>query len=315
MKKLKILNIDNYEGTNQAVKKNSSIIEANKDDVRSDVEAIVCRLGKLLDAKFLEGFPKVKYIATITTGIDHIDLDYCEKNNIKIISLRGEEKFLKKIRSTPELTWGLVIALNRHLYEAIDHVKSGSGWRNEAFFGNELSGKKFGIIGYGRVGRQLSKYAIAFGMKVLVNDIKKIKDNNYKITVATKDKICSEADIIVISANADVNAKKVLDANNIKSMKNNAYLINTARGSLIDEAELIAALKNKRIRGAALDVLDDEVKAGGVIESELIKYSQNNSNLIITPHIGGSTFEAMDMTAEFIIKKLIKIYKIDEKNN
>lgn len=314
MKKLKILNIDNYEGTNQAIKRNSSIIEVNKDDNKSEIEAIVCRLGKVLDAKFLDGFPKVKYIATITTGIDHIDLGYCEKNNIKIISLRGEEKFLKKIRSTPELTWGLVIALNRHLYEAIYHVKSGSGWRNEAFFGNELSGKKFGIIGYGRVGRQLSKYAIAFGMKVLVNDIKKI-ENNDKFIVATKDKICSEADIIVITANAGANAIKVLDADNIKKMKNNAYLINTARGSLIDESELLSALKNKRIRGAALDVLDDEVKVGGVIKSELIEYSQNNENLIITPHLGGSTFEAMDMTAEFIVKNLVKIYKIDEKNN
>lgn len=315
MKKLKILNFDNYEGTCQAVKKNSSIIEVCKGDAKSDIEAIVCRLGKVLDAKFLEGFPKVKYIATITTGIDHIDLGYCEKNKIKIISLKGEEKFLKKIRSTPELTWGLVIALSRNLYEAIDHVKSGGGWRSEALFGNELSGKKLGIIGYGRVGRQLSKYAIAFGMTVLVNDTKKIENNNNKITVATKDKICSDADIIVISANADVNATKVLDANNIKNMKNNAYLINTARGSLIDEAELLDALKNKRIRGAALDVLADETKVGGVFESELLKYSRNNSNLIITPHLGGSTFEAMGMTAEFLLKKLIKIYKIDEKNN
>ncbi len=315
MRKIKILNLDNYEGTIKVINQNRNLIPLEFNVANSEVEVIICRLGSILSNHYLKNFQNLKYIATITTGVDHIDHQYCQKKNIKIVSLRGHNKFLKSIRSTPELTWGLIIMLYRHLYEAVDFVKKGSGWRNNNFFGNELNGKIIGIVGYGRIGRQLAKYAVAFGMRVLVNDVKEIITDGKKIKNSSKKEICTKADVIVIAANANNESKAIINKSDIKAMNKNTVVINASRGSLLDEYALLQALKNSKIKGAALDVLAGEIKPSELMKCDLLNYAKKNNNLIITPHLGGSTFEAMDLTAKYLINELIKTIKLDDKNN
>ena len=134
-----------------------------------DTDVLVIRLKYKLDKKELDQFPNLKYILTPTTGLNHIDMEEAQFRGIRVLSLKGETEFLNQIPSTAEHTWALLLALIRKLVPAVNHVST-NGWNRDLFKGNNLRGKSLGIIGLGRVGRQVAKFANAFGMKVQYYD-------------------------------------------------------------------------------------------------------------------------------------------------
>ena len=148
---------------------------------KQQYNVIIISIGFLFDRERLKTQTQLKYIISPTTGLNHIDLLYCNEVGIKVISLKGEEKFLSTITSTAEHTWSLLLALSRNIISSNKHVDSG-GWDRTLFLGSELYGKTIGIIGYGRLGKIVSKYAAAFGMKIVVNDtiIEKVPTILYK---------------------------------------------------------------------------------------------------------------------------------------
>jgi D-3-phosphoglycerate dehydrogenase / 2-oxoglutarate reductase len=279
----------------------------NKKEIQAALTAVpqvlVVRLGVTLDSKLLTQFPELKNIASVTTGLDHIDLEYCARNSIDVVSLQGETEFLKSIHATAEHTVCLMLCLYRNVVAAATSVKNGE-WNREKFFGMELAGKTIGIVGYGRLGQSVARIVIGFGANIVAVEVdQKIKDANSEVTFLSLRRLAEEADIITLHVPLTKSTDKLISADLLSCMKESVVIVNTSRGKVIDEVALLDALESGRIRGAAVDVLADEIM-GIDSTNPLIRYSQANSDLLITPHIGGSTAESMRSTARYIAQRL-----------
>lgn len=275
----------------------------NIDEILHKCDAILLRLGIRFENGKPLGATRCKYIASPTTGIDHIDLDFCKTHDIKIISLKGETEFLKSIRATAEHTFGLLLALIRQIVPAHQSVMNGQFDRNP-FKGTELYEKTMGIIGYGRLGQIVALYATGFGMKLLIYDQQEAKNQLIPIGERSSlDQLLSSSDIV--SLHVDLNELNIKMANKLffSKMKKNAIFINTSRGQLVDEGALLNALETNQLSGAALDVVQDEPNPD--VDSPLYAFAKNSHRLLITPHIGGNTFESTDKAEKFIIDKLV----------
>lgn len=237
-------------------------------------------------------------IASCTTGTDHI-----QNKDIPLISLKGEIEFLQDVRATSEHTIALILALIRKIPAAFDDVKKGN-WDREAWQGSELYGKTLGIVGYGRVGRQVSSVAKAFGIKVIWHDPYVQAQSNtipdHLRVNRTLDNLLKESDIVTAHIPLNYKALGMFGAEQFKQMKSTAYFINTSRGAIVDEGGLITALLEKKIAGAAIDVATGEPD----IWEQLRIYAKTQNNLIITPHLGGQTAESRYKTQIFIAHKI-----------
>src|SRR3989344_491432 len=276
--------------------------------VKADV--LVLQLGVVVTKEIINLAPNLKVIATATTGLDHVNVGYAKIKKIKVISLRGETEFLNTITSTAELAFGLAIALARHLVDGVAAVKNYQ-WESTKFTGHSLSGKTLGLVGLGRLGKIMARYGNAFGMKVIACD-PYLKDKEFIENHCQKvefSDLLSNSDIISIHVHLNEETKDMFNAEAFARVKNTAYLINTARGDIVNEKDLLQALTEKKIAGFAADVLADELNFKQNFSSEpLVEYAQKNSNVIITPHIGGSTFESRQATDVFIAKKVQEFF-------
>lgn len=277
-------------------------------------EVIITRLGLMLDAKSLTLQPGLRYILSATTGLNHIDITEAECRGIKIISLKGESEFLADIRSTAEHTWGLILALLRQLPGAIKSVAEGH-WSRREFLSEELDGKTLGIIGYGRLGKIVSRYGQVFRMNVLVADKSIPVTTEPGVCGVATDELLSKADIVVLLISWSEENAGFMNGARFDLMKSGSWFINTSRGELVDEAALVANLVSGKLRGAALDVLDqDSAWSGRVSGSEkLMAYARANNNLLITPHMGGYGRTSIEKTRDFITDKFISYAKSEKK--
>jgi D-3-phosphoglycerate dehydrogenase / 2-oxoglutarate reductase len=251
---------------------------------------------------------RCKYILCPVTGLNHIDLLACEKRGIQVLSLRGETDFLKTVRATAEHTIGLTLSLLRHIPQAISSVNN-SVWNRDLFKGHEIYGKKVGILGVGRLGTITASFFKAFGAEVYGYDVKDI-DKSVCEPVKRIEDLFAIADILSIHVSYSPDTHRLVDLVLLNKMKPNAVLINTARGGVINGSDLLYALQNKVIAGAALDVLEDEYY---ITNDPLIEYAGLNNNLIITPHIGGNTYESFEKTELFLLDKLKKALQLESK--
>ncbi len=308
---MKILNLEpkDYSPEAQAILEkigsvdNGPFSRAQLKKVIGGYDVLITRLGHQIDAEILAQAKKLKVIVTATTGLNHIDTAETEKRKIEILSLKGEREFLDGIHATAEHTMALMLSLVRNIPASVCDVCDGN-WNRDAFRGAELAGKTLGIVGYGRLGSKVAKYAEAFGMKILANDILDIAG----INMIDLDTLLSQSDIVSLHVPYSDRTHEMIGEAQFKKMKKGAFLINTSRGGVVDEAELLDALKSGQLAGAALDVLQDENsgKKGWTKKNPLIQYARNNSNLIITPHTGGATFDSMAKTELFMAQKLLK---------
>lgn len=273
-------------------------------DVFSNCDVFLFRLGLKIESKDLSKNQRCKIIATAVTGLDHIDISACTENNIRLISLKGEIEFLKDIHATAEFTITLLLSLIRNVVPSANRV-SQNQFERDAFRGYELYQKTIGIIGFGRLGKIVSTYAKSFGMKVLIHEKDKDKIvNEDGLEFVELNKLIKNSDYISLHIDASEENYHLVDNQFLSQMKETAYLINTSRGSLIDEAALVSALEKGQISGAALDVVQGEPNVD--FKSPLFTYSKSHSNLLITPHIGGNTFESFEKTECFIADKIIQ---------
>lgn len=280
-----------------------------KKSVLSRLNIIVIGLAIQLDKNFIDQMPHLKIIASPATGMNHIDLDYVRSQGIKLISLRGRKGFLRQVPSTAEETMALLLSLIRNIPWAFDDVKAGQ-WNRLNWRGHQLLGKTIGLLGFGRLGKIVARYAKAFGMKVFACD-PNVSEKFMKsrgVVKVSMDDLFRKSDIVSLHVLLTDQTQNLVKEKHLKSMKSTAYLINTARAELIEKGALHSALKNKWISGAAIDVLWDERGNGDHLKKDpLWNYAKNNKNLIIVPHIGGATFEAMAVTQDFIAE-LVKKY-------
>ncbi len=272
-----------------------------------EYDAAVIGLGLVFDKEVLARAKNLKVIATATTGLDHIDLEETKNRRIKVLSLRGETKFLNTITGTAELAAGLMIELLRRTPHAFESVKRYE-WNRNAFRGHNLYGQTLGIVGLGRLGSWMARYGQAFGMKVIFCDLY-VKNAPQGIQKTPFQKLLKVSDVISIHVHLGKDTEGMFGKNEFARMKKSAYLVNTARGKIVDEKALLAALTRKKIAGYATDVLADELSfEKGFNGHPLVEYAKKHDNLIIVPHIGGMTEESRKATDIFIAEKLKRFF-------
>ncbi len=308
MPKLKLYIAERNDFSNdvlQQLKNQFEIVDFERNillkEILNQVDIFWFRLAHKLDSTVLDKSTKCKYLLTPVTGIDHIDEKLCDELGIQIICLRGEVDFLKNVRATAEHTIALTLALLRKIHPAITDVQSGN-WNRDAYRGNELFNKKVGILGYGRLGKIVAKYFHAFDCDIFYFDVEEKIADSYCVKLNSIESLFENCDIVSIHIPLNYSTKGIIDKNLLFKMATNAILVNTSRGAIVNDKDLLDALVSNKIKGAALDVLEGEPN---ILNSELVKYSKSNSNLIITPHIGGNTYESFAKTEKFLADKLV----------
>jgi len=269
----------------------------------SDATVLWVRLRHQIDREVVDAAPRLRAIASPTTGLNHIDLAWTERRGIRIISLRGETAFLEKIFATGEHTLALILALVRQVPQSTKHVVDG-GWDRDCFRGRELHGKTAGIVGLGRVGKMVATYLQALGMKILAADPALSESPIAGVQLMSLGDLLAQSDLVTLHVALTDTTQGFFARNEFARMKSGAWFVNTSRGELIDESALLAGLIEGRIAGAALDVLSDE-RSSGMTDHPLVAYARTHKNLLITPHTGGCTLESMEQTEEFLTEKVV----------
>ncbi|MBI5072757.1 hydroxyacid dehydrogenase [Candidatus Woesearchaeota archaeon] len=252
----------------------------------SEYHILAIRVDTKVDKELLTHAKNLKVIATATTGTDHIDIAFAKENGIEVFSLTGANT-----TATAEHALALLLSLSRKIPAAHTSLLHGN-WDRASFIGTQLSGKKLGVVGFGRIGREIAARARAFGMQILAYD-PYLKDADFANNHATKmdmNALLQEADVITLHVLLTDETRGFINAKKLALLKPTAILLNCSRGEVIVEQDLVHALQHKKIAGAALDVFSHEPLSQ---ESELISYAKSYDNLVLTPHIVGSTWEAI----------------------
>ena len=256
--------------------------------------ATICITNKVpLREATLKQLPGLKLIAVAATGTDVIDKAYTSANGIIVSNIRNYA-----FNTLPEHVFALLFALRRNLVNYYNSVRQGRwGYANQFCYFDypiyDIAGSTLGIIGYGALGREIEKRAVALGMKVLINDVTDVPN---KVDVAT---ILREADVVTLNLPLTPETKNMIGAKEFASMKKSACIINTARGGIVDEAALADALRKGVIAGAGFDVLTVEPpKNGNILLDPTIP------NLIITPHVAWASKEAMQVLADQLVDNI-----------
>lgn len=265
---------------------------------------IIVRFKKYLDAATLQTFPNLSIIVSATTGTDHIDVNYCNANNIKILCLKPYQDFLKTIPSTAEHCFALMLSLLRNIPAAVASVKGGN-WQRQLFWGYQLKNKKLGIAGMGRTGTLMAGYAAAFNMQVHYYDPNVTVDNNSYTKVYSLEELVTKCDIISLHVHLAEDTYHIINSSLSNCFNNTKYLLNTSRGKIVDEQFVYGLLKDGRLAGIATDVLETELE--DIAQSPLYQAMQQGYNVVITPHIGGATYDALHACEEFICTKLAEL--------
>jgi len=266
------------------------------------VSVTFVRLREKIGVEFHRRHPALRRVVSPTTGVDHLDLDYFSKAGIEVICLRGRTEFLDNIHATAEHTLALVLALIRRVPDAVLSV-SGGGWNRYPFQGRELFGKTVLILGYGRIGRQVHKLYAAFGCRVLAID--SIPGRVPAELHCETSNALACADILSIHVNLDDSTRGLVDGALLDLLKPGAWLVNTSRGEIVDQAEVLSRVADGRLSGAALDVLVGEPNP---LQEDAVRSAIRDCGprLLVTPHIAGFTLESLNVVENYVTDLLLK---------
>lgn len=276
-----------------------------------EYSVLLVGLGLTFYKETLDKATNLKVIATATTGLDHIDVAYAKSKGITVLSLKDEYEFLDTVTGTAELAFGLMLQLLRKIHTAHDAVVHKGEWRREDYRGQSLYGKTIGVVGMGRLGKIFAAGATGFRMNVLYTD-----PNVEQATVpgyrkCSFEELLSESDVISIHTHLTEETEGMFGCEQFEKMKNDAILINTARGKIVNETDLLEALREGQLGGYATDVLADELEFGeNASHNQLVQYAKLHDNVVIVPHIGGMTVDSRGATDIFIAKKLLAHFKL-----
>ena len=258
-----------------------------------DADAVIVGLESM-NREVLDACPNLKIISKYGVGLNNIDLESCKEKNIAIGWTGGVNRL-----SVAEMALGFMLMFSRNLFASSNELKSGT-WNKSGGF--QLSGKTVGIIGLGFIGKELVRLLKPFGCKVLVNDIIN-QDKYYQkegLVEVSKEELYQQSDIITIHTPHNETTDNMIDLEVLKNMKTTAYILNTARGGIINEQDLKYALQNGIIAGAGIDAYVEEPPS----DREFMALP----NLICTPHIGGNAKEAVEAMGMSAIKHLVEFY-------
>lgn len=270
-------------------------------------QGIIIRSRIPLDKNFLENARNLKFIARVGAGMENIDQEVAKKLGIELInSPEGNRD------SVAEHVVGMLLILMNRLFIASNEVKNGI-WKREENRGDEILGKTFGIIGYGNMGKATAKRLSGFGVKVIFYDILSNLEDEFA-TQVTLETLQKEADILSLHIPLDESTNYMIDEEFIAKMEKNFYFVNTARGKNLKTSALVQAIKNGKILGAALDVLEfekssfenlDTSDSNGTNQNKDLQFLLSSDKVIVTPHIAGWTHQSKEKLAQFIVDKIV----------
>ena len=262
-------------------------------------DAVLCLLTDHVNAEVLDAAgSNCRIFANYAVGYDNIDVKAASERNIVITNTPGI-----LTESVAEHTFALMLAISRRIAEADRFVRAGKykGWAPKLLLGNDVSGKIIGIVGLGRIGSRVAHHAAGgFDARIIYHDLTRNEEFEKSVGAVyreTLEELLGEADYVSLHVPLLPQTKHLINAEKLKLMKHSAYLINTSRGPVIDEAALVHALKKKEIKGAALDVFEDE--------PELKPGLAELDNVILTPHIASGTEETRNKMAELVAENII----------
>jgi len=280
------------------------MVQAEFELEASSYDAVLVRFNTRVSERAMQG-GRLRAILSPTTGLDHIDFEAARRHKVRVYHLRGQKKFLKQVSATAELTVALMLAALRNLPQAFEAAKQGH-WQTGPYRGREVSGKTLGIIGCGRLGSKVARVGRALGMRVLVFDpyIQSLPGGIER--APSLHSLLERSDVVSLHVPLLPETKHMISKREFDQFKTGAVLINTSRGTIVDSAALLLALQTKKLSAAAVDVLDDEDRIVQQGRHFLIDHARDHANLLITPHIGGATFESVENTDLFILGRYFK---------
>ncbi len=247
----------------------------------ADCEGLMCALTDKVDAALLVRAPQLKVAANIAVGYNNIDVPACTARGVMATNTPGVLD-----DSTADLAWALMLSTARRITEVERRIRAGewTGWRLKQWLGIDVHHATLGIVGMGRIGQAIARRALGFDMKVVYHNRKRIApelERKCNAAYLSLDELLSQSDFVVLQVPYTPDTHHLIGAAQLKKMKPSAILINSTRGGVVDDAALVAALKDSTIRGAGLDVYENEPK----LAPEFLKLD----NVVLAPHIGSST--------------------------
>ena len=263
----------------------------------SESDAIISYLTDKIDQDIIDRGTKLKIIANYGAGFNNIDVNYASKMDIWVTNTPSVLH-----ETTADLTWAMILGAARRIVPADRYTRQGEfkGWGAEVFLGGDVYGKALGIIGLGEIGSAVARRAIGFNMRTLYhqrNRLSEREENQLDVEYVTFDKILRDSDFLTLHVPLTEETEYMISNDEIALMKKTSFLIHTARGKVIDDYALVAALKEGRIAGAALDVYEDE--------PEITEGMTELSNLMMLPHIGSASFETRDKMALLVADNVV----------
>ncbi|HET6763031.1 MAG TPA: D-glycerate dehydrogenase [Longimicrobiaceae bacterium] len=252
-------------------------------DHLADADALLCLLTDRVDSALLDAAPRLRVVACATAGYEHVDVAACRARGIAVTNAPGV-----LTEATADLTWALLLATVRRLPQAERDLRAGNfhGWGFWDYLGGDLHGATLGIYGMGRIGQAVARRARPFGMRIVYHSRTRLPagpEGELGATWTDRDGLLAESDVLTLHAPLTAETRGFLDAGAFARMRRGSYLVNTARGPLVDEAALVQALRDGHLAGAGLDVYQHEP----AIHPGLLELG----NVVLLPHIGSATLE------------------------
>jgi glyoxylate reductase len=282
------------------VEMNTRASSLHPEELRARVagkHALVCLLTDRIDRRLLEAADVLKVVANIAVGYDNIDLEAARERDIVVTNTPDV-----LTNAVAEFTWGLILSVTRRIVESDRVVRAGEwrGWGLDYMLGTELRGKQLGIVGYGRIGRAVAAKAAAFGMSVACfSRSGAARSASPDVTFVSLDQLLVTSDVVTIHVPATSETRHLFDRRAFARMKRSAYLVNTARGSIVDEEALAWALREGLLAGAALDVYEREP----AVHADLLPLA----NVVLAAHLGSATRETRTAMAELAARNVIAV--------
>jgi glyoxylate reductase len=280
--------VDLYTG-NKAMPRGELLQRVNGKD------ALVCLLTDTIDGELLDAAgPQLKIVANVAVGYNNIDVPACRERGVVVTNTPDV-----LTNACADFTWGLILAITRRLGEGERQLRAGAwgGWALDHMLGMELRGKQLGLVGVGRIGRAVAEKAPAFGMTVAYAEPAPI--NLPGAVHMPLDRLLATSDVVSLHVPMGPDTKHLIDKKALARMKRNAYLINTSRGPVVDEASLAWALKERLIAGAALDVYEKEPDVHPALMSL--------ENVLLIPHLASATTETRTAMADLAVSNTIAV--------
>ena len=273
--------------------------------LEKSIDVIFCNPNEQsykIDKELLEN-TQVKIINSASTGLNHIDTQYCSMSDIAIQCHKNDYELINELPSTSELALGLMMSLLRNIPESVNHTKE-YGWDYTKFVGRQVKGLNIGIVGFGRLGEMFAKFVHGLGAFVYIYDPYKPLENRPKswYKVDSLEDIFNNCDVVSLHVHVTEETKYMVDKKILGLSKKKPYIINTSRGEIVEELDIISALKDGIISGYGTDVIEDEF--GDIKTSPIIKGMNEGLNILVTPHTGGMTIEGSTKAYKWSINKL-----------